>query len=140
MDDHAQMMEEHVAGDDPNLSQKVGIFDLTRNAYRVRVDYKGTNVYCEVYLHPDGSKEVHWLCPRCLCGGERRMSRISSSRKQIDFDPRRRTDVGGELNVEAFMCPWELGAMQAGGDRRQEFGLGLCKLVLAIDNSVAREV
>ena len=131
--------EEHVAGDDPSVSQKLGLFDLTRNAYRVKVAYKGQTVYCEVYLHPDGSKEVHWLCPRCLCGGEKRMSRIPSTRKQIDFDPTRRQDIGGELNVEPFECPWELGESQAGGDRRMEFGLGLCKLVLAIDNSVARD-
>lgn len=67
------------------------------------------------------------------------MSRIPSSRKRIEFDPRRRVEVGGELNVEAFECPWELGASQAGGDRRMEFGLGLCKLTLVIDNSVARD-
>ena len=31
--------------------------------------------------------------------------------------------------------PWEMGE-----DRRQDFGIGLCKLALAIDRSVAKEV
>lgn len=132
MDDRAH--EEHVAGDDPGLTQKLGLFDLSRNAHRVRVDYKGQAIYCEVYRHPDGSMEVHWMCPRCHGGGKGHMSRVPSARKQIDFDPKKRVDVGGCLNVEAFMCPWELGE-----DRRMEFGLGLCKLALVIDNSVARD-
>lgn len=132
MDERSQ--EEHVAGDDPGLTQKLGIFDLSRNAHRVRVSYKGQHIYCEVYRHADGSSEIHWMCPRCHGGGKGHMSRIPSTRKQIDFDPRRMTEVGGCLNVEAFMCPWELGE-----DRRMEFGLGLCKLALVIDNSVARD-
>lgn len=130
--------EEYIAGDDPALTQKLGLFDLSRNAHRVRVDYKGQAIYCEVYRHPDGSSEVHWMCPRCQGGGHGHMSRIPSSRKQIDFDPTRMKEVGGCLNVEAFMCPWE-NSGQAGGDRRMEFGLGLCKLALVIDNSVARD-
>ena len=129
----AEPNEEHVAGDDPSLSSKVGIFDLARNGHRVRVRYKDQHVYCEVYRAADGSQEVHWMCPRCHGGARGYMSRIPSSRKQIDFDPARLTEVGGELNVEAFVCPGELGE-----DRRQDFGIGLCKLELVIDNSVAR--
>lgn len=132
MDERAQ--EEHVAGDDPGLTQKLGLFDLTRNAHRVAVTYRGQRIYCEVYRHPDGSSEVHWMCPRCHGGGKGHMSRIPSSRKQIDFDPQKLTHVGGCLNVEAFVCPWELGE-----DRRMEFGLGICRLALVIDNSVARD-
>lgn len=137
MDDLQQ--EEHLAGDDPSLSKKLGIFDLSRNAYRVRVPYKDQVVYCEVYLHPDGSKEVHWMCPRCHGQGKGHMSRISTPSKQIEFDPRRRVEVGGELNVEPFQCPWDLGDTQAGGYRKAEFGIGFCKLTLAIDNSVAKD-
>lgn len=133
-----EIEEIHVAGDSPELTQKLGLFDLTRNAYRVKValptKYKGDHVYCEVYLHPDGSREVHWMCPRCHGGGVGHMSRIHSSRKQIDYDPSRRVAVGGELNVEPFMCTWELGE-----DRRMEFGLGLCRLVMVIDNSIAKD-
>lgn len=131
--------EEHLAGDDPALTKRLGIFDLERNAHRVRVSYRGLSIYCEVYLHPDGSAEIHWMCPRCHGGGVGHMSRIPSSRKKIDYDPRRMTEVGGCLNVEAFTCPWELGDAQAGGNRRMEFGLGLCKLSLVIDNSIARD-
>jgi hypothetical protein len=126
--------EEHVAGDDPGLSQKLGLFDLTRNAFRVRVPYKGQNIYCEVYLHPDGTQEIHWMCPRCHGGGKGYMSRIPSARKAIEYDPRRMVEAGGCLNVEPFTCPWELGE-----DRRMEFGLGMCSLTLAIDNSVAKD-
>ena len=133
-------LEEHVAGDDPSVSHKLGRFDLTRNGYRIRVAYRDQHVYCELYVSADGQREIHWMCPRCHGGGKGYMSRIPSSRKQIDYDPKRLTHVGGALNVEAFVCPWELGDAQAGGDRRMQFGLGLCNLAIVIDNSVARDV
>lgn len=126
--------EEHVAGDSPDTTKKLGRFDLTRNAYRVRVPYRDQAVYCEVYLHTDGSREIHWLCPRCQGGGNGYMSRIHSSRKQIDFSASEMPEAGGRLNVERFSCPWE-----AGENRRMEFGLGTCRLELVIDNSVARD-
>ena len=135
-----QANEEHIAGDDPGLTKKLGIFDLSRNAYRVCVLYKQQKIYCEVYIHPDGSSEIHWMCPRCHGGGKGHMSRIPSSRKWIDYDPKRMPEVGGCLNVEPFECPWELGDAQAGGDRRMQFGLGLCKLQVVINNSIARDM
>lgn len=131
---------EHVAGDDPETSSRLGRFDLTQGALgRVRVRYRDTVVFCEVYQHAGEPLQVHWMCPRCRGGGQGHMSRITSDRKKIEYDPKAQLDDGGQLNVEAFECPWELGDSQAGGDRRMEFGMGMCKLRLVIDNSVARD-
>jgi len=96
-------------------------------------------IFCEVYQNPGAPMEIHWMCPKCLGGGHGYMSRISADRKRIEYDPRTQLEDGGRLNVEAFECPWELGDAQAGGDRRMEFGLGLCKLRLVIDNSIAKD-
>lgn len=126
---------EHVAGDDPDRSSGVGRFDLTQGALgRVRVRYRDTAIFCEVYQHAGEPMQVHWMCPRCHGGGKGYMSRITGDRKRIEYDPKAQLEDGGRLNVEAFTCPWELGE-----DRRMEFGLGLCKLQLVIDNSVARD-
>jgi len=129
---------EHVAGDVPDDDGhgRLGLFDLTKNAYRVRVRYKDQVVYCEVYALPGSPIQVHWMCPRCGPLNKKRMSTIWGNQKQIDFDPRSQLEDGGRLNVEQFKCPWEL---ESEG-RRMEFNLGMCGLVLAIDNSRAREV
>jgi hypothetical protein len=126
---------EHVAGDHPN--GRLGTFDLSQGALgRVRVPYKDTGIFidCEVYQHAGEPMQIHWMCPRCHGGGKGHMSRITGDRKKIEFDPTRLKNMGGCLNVEAFTCPWELGE-----DRRMEFGLGMCKLTVAIDNSVAKD-
>lgn len=133
--DPAREELEHVAGDDPDKSSGVSRFDLTQGALgRVRVRYRDTAIFCEVYHHPGEPMQIHWMCPRCHGGGKGHMSRITADRKRIEYDPKAQRDDGGRLNVEAFTCPWELGE-----DRRQDFGIGLCKLQLVIDNSVARD-
>lgn len=124
---------EHVAGDDPE--PRIGRLDLTQGALgRVRVRYRDTVVFCEVYQHGNEPMQIHWMCPRCLGGGKGHMSRITADRKQIEYDPKSQSADGGRLNVETFTCPWELGE-----DRRMEFGLGMCNLRLVIENSVARD-
>lgn len=124
---------EHVAGDDPE--PRIGQLDLTQGALgRVRVRYRDTVVFCEVYQHGSEPMQIHWMCPRCHGGGKGHMSRITADRKQIEYDPRAQLADGGCLNVETFVCPWELGE-----DRRMEFGLGMCNLRLVIENSVARD-
>lgn len=125
---------EHVAGD-PAISSRVGAFDLTQGALgRVRVRYRDTVIFCEVYQHPGQPMQVHWMCPRCHGGGKAHMSRITGDRKRIEYDPKAQLEDGGRLNVEAFTCPWERGE-----DRRMEFGLGMCGLRVVIENSVARD-
>lgn len=128
---------EHAHGDMPDTAGpmgRLGLFDMTRNAYRVRVRFGAQLVFCEVYAIPGEPIEVHWMCPRCGPLNDKRMSRISSRSKQIEFSPVARIDDGGRLNVEAFTCPWELESK----GRRMEFGLGMCGLTIAIDNSVAK--
>jgi hypothetical protein len=131
---------EHVAGDDPDRSSSMGSFDLTQGKLgSVRVRYGDQMVFCEVYQHPGEPMQLHWKCPRCLSGGPNHMTRITGDRKKIDYDPRAQLDDGGRLNVEAFECPWDLGYVQAGGPRRQDHGIGMCKLTIEIANSVARD-
>jgi ribosomal protein S27AE len=134
--DPAREELEHIAGDDPSITEKLGLFDLTRSGYRVRVRYRDTFVWCELYLGVDGVWTLHWKCPRCGRNPvhAEHMSTIDGHKKRIEYDPKSLIEDGGRLNVEAFTCSWELGE-----DRRMEFGLGLCKLALVIDNSVARE-
>lgn len=127
---------EHVAGDDPSVSEKLGLFDLTRNGYRVRVRYGSGLVWCELYLGADGVWTLHWKCPRCgrNPAHEQHMSTIDGHAKKIEYDPKAQLADGGRLNVEAFKCSWELDP-----SRRMEFNLGMCNLTLVIDNSVARD-
>jgi len=129
---------EHVSGDAPDDGSqgRLGLFDLTKNAYRVRVRYKDMAIFCEVYQIPGEPIQIHWACPRCGPLNVKRMSTIWGNQKKIDFDPRAQIEDGGRLNVEQFECSWEL---ESSG-RRMDFGLGMCGLKLVIDNSRAREV
>jgi hypothetical protein len=133
---------EHLAGDDPALRgdgplTRQGDIALTANALgKPRVRYKDRMIFVEVYQHPGEPMQVHWMCPRCGPLNDARMSTIRGDRKRIEYDPRRQVEDGGQLNVEAFECPWELESK----GRRMDFGLGLCGLKLVIDNNIAREV
>jgi len=136
--DPAREELEHVSGDlpDDDGQGRLGLFDLTRNAYRVRVRYKDTMIFCEVYALSGEPIQIHWACPRCGPLNKKRMSTIWGNQKKIEFDPRSQLEDGGRLNVEQFKCSWEL---ESSG-RRMEFGLGMCNLELVIDNSRAREI
>lgn len=125
---------EHLAGDDPNVSSKLGLFDLTRSGYRVRVRYKDTAVWCELYRGADGVWTLHWKCPRCgrNPAHDQHMSTIDGHNKKIEYDPNSQVEDGGRLFVEPFKCSWELDP-----SRRMEFNLGMCNLGLRIENSVA---
>lgn len=133
---------EHVAGDDPALNSdgpiiRTGDIAMSQSALgKPRVRYKDTVVFVEIYQHPGEPMQVHWMCPRCGPLNKSRMSTIRGDRKRIEYDPRRNVEDGGRLDVETFVCPWEL---ESDG-RRMEFGLGLCGLRLTIDNNIAREV
>ena len=132
---------EHLVGDDPSLhtgpTQSVRDLDMSRNALgKARVRYRDMMIFVEVYQHPGEPIQIHWMCPRCGLLNAKRMSSIRGDRKRIDFDARRNVEDGGRLDVETFVCPWEL---ESDG-RRMEFGLGMCGLRLVIDNNIAREV
>ncbi len=132
---------EHVSGDRPTDGPvgKLGLFDLTRNAYRVLVRYRDQVIECEVFALPGEPITVHWLCPRCGPSHTGVMSTINGAHKKIDFDPRRKVEDGGCLSVEPFKCSWELDGRTDGSARRQEFSLGMCSLTLAIDDNIAKE-
>lgn len=128
---------EHVSGDlpdDPGQG-RLGLFDLTKNAYHVRVRYKNTMIFCEVYPLPGEPLMVHWACPRCSGLNMKRMTRLLGARTKIEYDPHSQVEDGGRLNIAHFECPWEL---ESSGPRRQ-FGVGMCKLELVVDNNWARE-
>ena len=92
---------EHAAGDlpDDGAHGRLGIFDLTRGAHRVRVRYRDQMIYCEVFKLPGEPINIHWMCPRCGPLNEARMSTIRGDQKQIDYDPTQQLEDGGRLNV-----------------------------------------
>ena len=85
-------------------------------------DIKEMAVEVEVYDKPGGGYLVHSACPKC-----RHAIKIDSDNKEIALDPKR------GLFVEPFTCPWEMGDAMAAGDRRIEFGLGMCNMRVAYD-------
>lgn len=108
--------------------------DLTGIAKaQVTLKYKGKvppepgmdhyEIVCEIY-EVDGLMSVHTVCPQCRHG-----TMISGKVVDISFDKNRGLFVG------KFECPWEMG----GEDDHTEFGIGLCRLVLAYDGKVARD-
>ena len=97
--------------------------NLTKTAEaRVRVYYKNLVMDGELYDY-GASKKLQLCCPRCT-----HTITIDTARKDIRYDART-----GRLDVERFVCPWEL------EDRRMHHGIGLCKLALIIENNVARD-
>jgi hypothetical protein len=80
-------------------------------------------IECEIY-EVDGLMSVHTVCPKC-----RHATMISGKVADISYDKNR------GLFVSKFECPWEMG----GKDDHTEFGIGLCKLVLAYEGKVARD-
>ena len=77
-------------------------------------------IECEVY-ETDGILSVHTVCPKC-----RHSQWIDGRNKKIEWR-------GGELYVEPFTCPWEM------GEDRVEFGFGLCNMRVAYDGKVAKD-
>lgn len=99
---------------------------------KVTLEYRGRavplgmasiEIECEIYK-ADGILSVHTVCPRC-----RRAQWIDGRNKSVELS-------GDALYVEAFECPWELGD----DDDHRHFGIGLCRLKLAYDGKIARDV
>jgi predicted RNA-binding Zn-ribbon protein involved in translation (DUF1610 family) len=121
----------HLAGDpDHGFSNT---HDLRGAAHaRVELEYTGRFAHpyarlvidCEVYKAPDGMLSVHSICPKC---GKAIM--IRGDQKRIELDEER-----GLLFVSEFGCPWELE-----GDRRMQFGIGMCKFRCEYAGKVVRE-
>ena len=126
---------------DPRKGLTGTAFDARKDATaQLRLAYKGKQVSppagmdhfeieCEVYVAPDQSEiMVHSACPKC-----RHAIKITSDNKEISFDPKR------GLFIEPFTCSWEMGDAMAAGDRRIDFGLGLCGMRVAYDGFVIKD-
>lgn len=101
----------------------IGQVHLTYKGLYVPSGMQSLEIECEVY-EVDGILSVHTVCPKC-----RHSQWIDGRNKDIEYDAQRKT-----LRVEAFRCPWEM------DDERKEFGMSLCRLVLAFTGRVARAV
>lgn len=121
----------HLAGD-PDRGF-ASTHDLRGAAHaRVQLTYSGRYAHpyarlvidCEIYRAPDGMLSVHSICPKC---GKAVM--IRGDQKRIELD-----EAAGLLFVEAMVCPWELE-----GDRRMQFGIGLCRFRCEYAGTVVRE-
>jgi len=110
---HRSLEEEIHLNGDKGIMSRAGV----NATAEVVLDYTGRyahpfpkkRVACEVYVQGE-SIMVTSCCVRC-----NQVIKIDSANKKVHWD----RDRG--LFIEAFTCPWELE-----GDRRIEFGLGMC--------------
>lgn len=84
----------------------------------------------DLYPDPEGGLMLHIYCPVCSTTEKPHNLSIKSSRKKMEWDK----DKG--ISVEAFGCTWEL---PEANERKMEFGMGLCRWRVVIDNNVARD-
>jgi hypothetical protein len=120
-------MADEALQNDGSYDQKMSV-DLQKNRLgRPAIRYKDRIMEADVYPAPDGKGVlVHIHCPRC-----EHVNVIRSDRKNVEYD--RRTNL---LSVEPYQCCWELGDRD---NERMAFGVGLCRLRLAIDKNVAKD-
>ena len=117
----------HISGDmDHGLAVDL---DLTKTALgKPMVRYKDRIMQAEVYPSPDKKGlMVHIHCPRCT-----HVNVIRTERKHIEYDPET-----NDLSIEPYECTWELGDRD---NERIAFGIGLCRLRIAIDHNIAKDV
>jgi hypothetical protein len=126
----------HVDGDAPDPTgqiRKRGMAQemrLTQTAMgHPLIRYGDHIIEADVYKIADEPMMVHLICPRC-----RNAIRITEDRKEIDYDPNAGDPrQGGRLSIEPFECTWELSA------ERQNFGVGLCRWRVGIQDNVAKD-
>lgn len=134
----------HLAGDPDhgfsNTHDMRGIAHATvqlRYTGRYAHPYAELLIDCEVYKAPDGMLSVHSICPKCS-----KAVMIRGDQKKISLEGG--SPTGGQVRLYAgeaggkehtLNCPWELE-----GDRRMQFGLGLCGFRCVYENNVVREV
>jgi hypothetical protein len=126
----------YIAGDvgDPLDPSKRGIAATTRldtSAKHIQVRYKDFLLECDYYeMEGVAPAKLVLICPKC-----HHVLNVPGDKKKIEYDPTSLQVFGGRLSVEAFQCTWET---EPEGQRR-EFGLGLCKQRLAIEDNVAKD-
>lgn len=93
------------------------------------VKYKDFLLDCDLYITPDRKElSLVLICPRC-----HNQLKISSANKAISWD-------GKNVSVEPFECTWEMGRGTEGtASDRIDFGMGLCRWRVGINNGVARD-
>ncbi len=121
---------------------RAGQMNLTETALgHPYVRYKDQLLELDVYKIAGAPMYIHIICPRC-----HNASKIQEDNKAFSYEPTRIPKIlpfllsvgvgaphGGSLSVEKFECSWEL------GPERQEFGVGLCRWRVGIDNNVAKD-
>lgn len=124
----------HLAGDapDPLGSGMMGHQTTTklRPGATPKVRYKDFIIECDLYKVEGAPTELIMICPKC-----RNTLRVTSDRKDIEYDTSSLVERGGRLSVSAFECTWEADTQ----GRRMEFGLGLCRWKVAIEDNIARD-
>jgi hypothetical protein len=92
------------------------------------IRYKDFLIDCDLYITPDRSElSLTLICPLC-----HNMLKISSKDKAIGWD-------GDKISIEPFGCTWEAGRSDATANDRIDFGLGLCRWRVGVENGVARD-
>lgn len=116
---------------------KGGNYNVTKQAAHPLVRWASPHgdvlLTCDVYQYPGAPIEVHLYCPKCAAhDGSKNMLRISGDKKKVSYDPSRRQEDGGELNVERFTCSW------TPKNASYSFGINRCNWSVEISNNVAR--
>lgn len=106
---------------------KVRYTDRSGNDFIMTVD---------VYKTAGAPMELHMYCPRCSRKGSMHTLRIPEEKKQMTYDPKDFTDRGGRLNVERFMCTFELDSTRGVS---AVSSANLCAWTVEIVDNVARE-
>ena len=140
-----------------NTEGRVGIGSRTRldgNKIEVLVSYRGRHgqfdMTVDVYQLPESPIECVLICPKCHGGQRGAGSRISSERKRIEFDRdhgRPYTFVdgsqivynGGSLSIEPFECMFEFDSNERHVIGQRAGGANLCRMRMAIENSIAKD-
>lgn len=94
------------------------------------VTYKDFVLTLDVYKHEGEPMVVHLICPRC-----HHCLTIPEQKKAIELELDAGPQNQGRISIETFECTWEL----EGEKRRMQFGLGLCRWRVAIENNVAKD-
>jgi hypothetical protein len=94
------------------------------------IRYGDVVLEADVYRVGTEPTRVIMHCPRC-----RHVVTIQGQHKRIDYAPPAPglEAQGGSISIERFTCPWEL-------TDQKELGGELCRLRVAVDNNIAREV
>lgn len=136
-----------VAGDQPDpmggsVRGQAGQMNLTQTALgHPFIRWRDFLLVADVYKIAGQPMYVHIICPRCL-----NALKIGEDHKAISYEPDRPPKIApflanaavvnydGSLSVEAFECTWEL------GPERRNFGTGLCRWRVAIDDNIAKDI